>query len=134
MYVCVFVFNCPALIVCNVSQSRTPPSGLTTTYVINVILLTHSTLSYFGYFWDISINACQLKHTHWLIYGEKVTRYLVKSWKMIVWIQKILKNCMLAHQRWNIPNLQKPGIGQKPIYRLVAGNELKSINVKCNIM
>ncbi len=31
---------------------------------------------------------------------------------------------MIAHQRWNIHNLQKPGIGQKPIYRPVAGNEL----------
>ncbi len=31
---------------------------------------------------------------------------------------------MIAHQRWNIQNLQKPGIRQKPIHRPVAGNEL----------
>ncbi len=30
MYVCVFVFNCPALIAYYVSQSRMSPSGLTT--------------------------------------------------------------------------------------------------------
>ncbi len=53
-------------------------------------------LSYFGYFWDISFNACHLRHTHWLIYGD--------------W--------------WNTENLQKPGIGQKPIYRPVACNEI----------
>ncbi len=32
MYVCVFVFNCPALIVYYVSQSRTPSSCLPTVY------------------------------------------------------------------------------------------------------
>ncbi len=28
---------------------------------------------------------------------------------------------MISHQRWNIQNLQKPGIGQKPIYMARSG-------------
>ncbi len=35
MYACEFVFNCCTLIVYYVSQSRTPPSGLTTPVVVH---------------------------------------------------------------------------------------------------
>ncbi len=43
------------------------------------------------------------------------------SYLAINWLHKILKNCLIAYQRWN---LQKLGIGQKPIYRPVVCNEL----------
>ncbi len=76
------------------------------------------------YFWDISINACQLKPIHWLIHGEKSTRYFVKSWKHVFQSYKFLKTWHRPHQRLKFQILPKPGFGQRHIYVPMAGKEL----------
>ncbi len=58
-------------------------------------------------FWVLEINACQLKHTQWLLCGEKVTRYVTCKIDCLNKSIKSWKNCLIAHQRWNIQN---PGI------------------------
>ncbi len=67
------------------------------------------------YFWDISINPCQLKPIHWLIHGGKSTRYFVKSWKIVFQSYKFLKTWHRPHLRPKFQILPKPGFGQRHI-------------------